>query len=109
MVNAVQEKLYCLEFHQIIFLLLVSWDQQCLKNEITGLAIQKVGNNLSRLYNAPNCIILYCIVYLLLSEVHIDRVIFYHNECMKLDHFMVHLLMEGWGLGGGGDNSNVII
>ena len=32
------------------------------------------------------CIVLYCIVYLLSSDGHMDRVIFYNNEGIKLDH-----------------------
>ena len=41
-----------------------------------------------------NCIVLYCIAYLLSTDGHIDRVIFYVNENIKLDHVMVHLLMQ---------------
>ena len=37
------------------------------------------------------------IVYLLSSDGHINRGTFYNNECIKLDHFIVHLLMWGGG------------
>ena len=33
-----------------------------------------------------NCIVLYCIVYLLSSDGHVDRVIFYNNEGIKLSY-----------------------
>ena len=39
-------------------------------------------------------IVLYFIVYLLSSNGHMDRVKFYNNECIKLFHIMVHLLMQ---------------
>ena len=42
---------------------------------------------------------MYCIIYLLSSDGHLDRVIFYNNECIKFVHIMVHLLMQR---GGGG-------
>ena len=33
-------------------------------------------------------------MYPLSPDGHMNRGIFYNNECIKIDHFMVHLLMQ---------------
>ena len=44
-------------------------------------------------YEIATYFYVYWIVYLLSSDWHVNRGLFYNNECIKLDHVMVHLLM----------------
>ena len=40
----------------------------------------------------PARVLYYCIVNLLSSNGHMDTVILYNNECIKLDHIMAHAI-----------------
>ena len=40
---------------------------------------------------------IFLIVHSLSSEEHMNRVIFYNNECIQLDYLLVHLLMQRGG------------